>query len=243
MTFVDRFSDRAQAYAAGRPSYPLEALAAIFDGLPAPDTLYVADVGAGTGISSRLIADFGPHVLAVEPNAPMRAAGQAHPKVTWVDGIAERTTLPDASIDVVTAFQAWHWVDHPAGILEARRILRPDRRIAIVYNERDEADEFTAAYGEIVRRFAQDDTEERRANAVLACAAVDPERTTHFHFRNMQVLTREGVHQRASSSSYLPHEGADATALHIAIDDLLDEFPTERFEMRLVTIVVRIDVP
>jgi SAM-dependent methyltransferase len=243
MTFVDRFSERAQAYVAARPSYPLEAITAIVEGMAPVDSLRIVDVGAGTGISSRLLADFGPHVIAVEPNAPMRAAAQPHPKVTWVDGIAERTSLPDASVDVITAFQAWHWVDHPAGILEARRILRPNGRIAIVYNERDEDDEFTAAYGEIVRRFAQDDTEARRANARAAFASVDPARTVSFHFRNVQALTREGVHQRASSSSYLPQNGEDATALHIAIDDLLDEFPTDRYEMRLVTIVERLDVP
>ena len=65
MTFTDRFSDLATVYAQARPSYPSEAVAILIEGLGDPQTLSVVDLGAGTGISSRLIADCGPHVLAI----------------------------------------------------------------------------------------------------------------------------------------------------------------------------------
>jgi SAM-dependent methyltransferase len=241
MSFVDRFSMLAGAYVAARPSYPPASIDAMIEGLGDPAALVVADLGAGTGISSRLIAARGPRVLAIEPNAKMRAAAEADPRVEWIDGIAEATTLPDASVDAVAAFQAWHWVDHPAGVTEARRILKPGGCMAAIYNERDEDDPFTAAYGDIVRRFALESTEEMRANALEAFAAIDPARTRRFVFRNHQDLDRAGVHQRAISSSYLPQSGEAATAMHIAIDDLLDEFDADTYAMRLLTLVVRVD--
>jgi SAM-dependent methyltransferase len=243
MAFTDRFTTRAGAYASGRPSYPSPLIDAILAGLGEPAALVVADLGAGTGISSRLVADRGPRVLAIEPNAAMRNAAQAHPRVEWIDGTAERTTLPDRSVDVVTAFQSWHWVDQPVAILEARRIVRPHGRLAVVYNERGEHDPFTAAYGDIVRRHATDATEQRRANALAHVLGIDPARTTREEFRNCQTLDRAGVHARAESSSYLPQSGPAAAVLHADIDALLDRFAvTKTIEMHLVTIVVRVDL-
>jgi SAM-dependent methyltransferase len=243
MPFADRFTTRAGAYVASRPSYPNEAIDAILSGFGDPAAVAVADLGAGTGISSRLIAERGPHVFAIEPNAAMRDAAQPHRRVQWIDGTAERTSLGDSSIDVVTAFQSWHWVDHLAAIAEARRIARPDGRLAVVYNERDERDPFTAAFGAIARRYATDATEQRRANALGRVLVIDPSRTTRDVFHNRQTLDRAGTHARAESSSYLPQRGAEAAAMHADIDALLDRFAVvDTIEMHLITIVVRVEI-
>jgi SAM-dependent methyltransferase len=242
VSFTERFSERAGAYVAARPSYPVESVDVLIDGLADPASLVVADLGAGTGISSRVIAARGPLVYAVEPNAKMREAAAADPRVRWVDGTAESTTLAAASVDVVAAFQAWHWVDHPAGIAEARRILRPGGRMAAIYNERDERDPFTAGYGEIVMRYSTDATEQHRFDALAAFAAIDPLRTQRFEFVNVHQLDRAGLHQRADSSSYLPHTGEDAEAMHAEIDELFTEWERDGFvNMHLVTLVVRVD--
>jgi 2-polyprenyl-3-methyl-5-hydroxy-6-metoxy-1,4-benzoquinol methylase len=71
---LDRFSDRAADYVKYRPSYPMAAIDIILEGL-GQTPLVAADIGAGTGISSRLLADRGVRVLAIDPNAAMRAAG------------------------------------------------------------------------------------------------------------------------------------------------------------------------
>jgi SAM-dependent methyltransferase len=234
--FTDRFTTRADAYVASRPSYPLEAIEALLAGLGDPATLSVADLGAGTGISSRLVAARGPRVFAIEPNAAMRDAAQPDPRVEWVGGTAEHTTLAARSVDVVTAFQAWHWFDAAAATAEARRIVRAGGRLAVVYNERDERDPFTAGYGEVVRRYATDRTEERRAIALASVLGIDPARTTRAEFRNRQSLDRPGVHARAASASYLPQSGPAATAMHADIDALLDRFAvSDAAEMHLVT--------
>jgi len=115
-----RFSDRADDYARFRPTYPREIVDAILAGFDNPA---VADLGAGTGISSRLLADAGARVFAVEPNAPMRAQIVSSTNVTPIDGRAETTSLPEASIDIVTAFQAYHWFKPEAVFTEVARIV------------------------------------------------------------------------------------------------------------------------
>jgi SAM-dependent methyltransferase len=243
LSFTERFTERATAYATGRPSYPPEAIDAILTGLGDPASLSVADLGAGTGISSRAIAERGPRVLAIEPNAAMRANAAPDPRIEWIDGTAEATNLPAASVDVVAAFQAWHWVDHPAGVAEARRILRPGGRLAAVYNERDERDPFTAGWGDVVREFATEPTEKLRADALGAFAAIAPERTHRFEFGNTQRVDRAGMHKRVASTSYLPHEGPASDAKNRAFDALFDAHATGGFAtIHLVTRVVRVDL-
>jgi SAM-dependent methyltransferase len=242
MSFTERFGDLASAYVAARPSYPPESVDVLIEGLGDSASLAVADLGAGTGISSRGIAARGPLVYAIEPNAKMRDAADADTRVTWVDGTAEATNLPAGSVDVVAAFQAWHWVDHPAGVAEARRILRPNGRLAAIYNERDERDPFTAAYGAVVMKYATDATEQRRADALAAFASIDPARTKRFEYKNVHTLDRTGVHQRADSSSYLPKNNDAAVRMHDELDGLVDAFENDGVvKMHLVTLVVRVD--
>jgi SAM-dependent methyltransferase len=242
MSFTERFTDLAGAYVAARPSYPPESVDVLIDGLGDPAKLAVADLGAGTGISSRVIAARGPLVYAIEPNAKMRAAAAPDERVLWVDGTAEVTTLPDRSVDVVAAFQAWHWVEHGDGVTEARRILRPGGRMAAIYNERDERDPFTAGYGAVVMKYATDETEKRRADALAGFATIDPAHTQRFEYGNTHDLDRAGVHARADSSSYLPQKNEAARAMHAELDALFDRFQQDGVvRMHLVTLVVRVD--
>jgi SAM-dependent methyltransferase len=105
---IARFNDRAGDYVRYRPAYPAAAIDAIFDGLPAARNLTVADIGAGTGISARLLADRGARVIGVEPGTVMRGAAAPHPNVRWLGGRAESTGLLDCSIDLVVCAQAFH---------------------------------------------------------------------------------------------------------------------------------------
>jgi len=211
----ERFTDRAQAYVAGRPDYPDAALAALFAGAKPPADSIVADLGAGTGISARALARCGARVFAIEPNAAMRAAAAPDPRVTWLDGRAEATTLAGASVDLAVGLQAWHWFDFEATLVEARRIVRPGGRVALVVNERDERDPTTAAYGAIVRRFAAEDIEERRVRALADFTALPG--AVRAEFASAQVLDRGGFFARAASTSYLPHEGDAAAQLREAL--------------------------
>jgi len=241
MSQTDRFSGRADVYEAGRPSYPVEAIAVLLDGLGDPATLTVADLGAGTGISTRLLAAAGPRVIALEPNAPMRTKAAEHPRVTWIDGTAEATTLADASVDVAAAFQAWHWFDHDAALRELRRVVRPGGRIAVLYNERDERDPFTAAFGDLFRRYATEPIEASRTAALERFARLPGARRSDFG--NVQQVDRAGLHARIASSSYVPHEGPAAAAMAADADALFDRFAADgQVRIHLATFVVVADV-
>lgn len=237
---TQRFGDRAQAYAAHRPSYPDEAVDAVLEGLGDPSALHVADIGAGTGISSRLFADRGAHVIAVEPNAEMRKAAIDHPRVDWHAGTADRTGLPDLSVDLVVACQAFHWFATPFAMSEKRRIAR--RRAAIMQYERDERDAFTKAYGDVVRAYARDDTETMRLHALATFTHFPKAEVTRSAFTATQQLDIDGLLGRASSSSYLPNGGPEADSLRRDLTSVFEIFERAgKVELAMVTFVLVAD--
>jgi SAM-dependent methyltransferase len=219
---LDRFGDRAAAYAANRPHYPAAAIDAVLAGLGDPARLVVADVGAGTGISARLFADRGARVIAIEPNAGMRAQAKPHARVEWREGGAEATGLEERSVDVIVACQAFHWFVLPAAFAEFRRVAR--RRAALLQYERDERDAFTKEYGDVMRAYATDDTERLRRDGLGAFASFPDARVTRAVFPFSQRLDRRRLIGRAASSSYLPSGGAAADQLHRDLHALFERY-------------------
>ena len=141
---VNPFVGEGGAYDSVRPAYPDEAVAALVDaarrarGVEASgrdDALRAADIGAGTGKMSELLARSGLLVDAVEPSEAMRAQASAIEGVTWHDGVAEETGLPNDVYDIVVFAQSWHWMDPERSGLEAARILAPGGALAIVWNQ------------------------------------------------------------------------------------------------------------
>ncbi len=209
-----RFSDRAADYVKHRPGYPAAAIAAVLSGLGEPAALLAADIGAGTGIWARQIATRGVRVLAVEPNVAMRAAAAPHPLVEWREGTAEATGLADASVDLVTCAQAFHWFRPPEALAEFARILRPGGRLALVWNNRDHSDPLTRGYIGAIRAVSGEHPVEMRDfdPAVIAFdgAFTEPRLET---FPHAQRLDLEGLIGRATSASYVPREGPANAAL------------------------------
>ena len=141
---VNPFVGEGGAYDSVRPAYPDEAVAALVDaarcargadasGQDGP--LRAADIGAGTGKMSELLARAGLLVDAVEPSEAMRAQASSIEGVTWHDGVAEQTGLPNDLYDIVVFAQSWHWVDSERAGLEAERILAPGGALGIVWNQ------------------------------------------------------------------------------------------------------------
>jgi SAM-dependent methyltransferase len=145
------FSGRSEAYARYRPGYPPTAIDAILEPFHDLSAASAVDVGAGTGIASRLLADRGIRVLAVEPNADMIRSAEPHPLVSFRQAVAEETGVADSSVDLVTSFQAFHWFRFPECLREFRRILKPEGRLALVSNRWDRSDPFTRRYADLLR--------------------------------------------------------------------------------------------
>src|SRR5512141_512821 len=104
---TSRFSDRVENYVRYRPGYPAEALRVLEMECGLIPRHVIADVASGTGIWTRMLLENGNRVFAVEPNAEMRRAGErllsALPNLISTAGNAEATTLPEGSVDFVTA--------------------------------------------------------------------------------------------------------------------------------------------
>jgi ubiquinone/menaquinone biosynthesis C-methylase UbiE len=209
-----RFSSRVESYIRYRPRYPRAIIALLERECALTPASVVADVGSGTGILSELFLANGNRVFGVEPNPEMREAGQrllaGYPRFVSVDGRAEATTLPDASVDLVTAGQAFHWFDRPFARAEFARILKPGGWIVLIWNKRrKDGTPVAVAYEQLLLRYGTD------------YCAVDHENVTDemmagfFHpaamclrvFENPRTLSHRALEGYLMSASYAPEPG------------------------------------
>jgi len=216
-----RFSNRADEYARYRPTYPREAIDALLRGLGAPETLHAVDVGAGTGISSRLLAERGVRVTAVEPNREMREAAAGDSRVTFVDGTAETLPVPDGAADLVLAAQAFHWFRAAPAVREMARALKAGGRLALMWNRRSVQDAFTAGYRDALLAIGANPTLEAMESDVGAVERSGLFGATRVEtFLHTQPLDRDALVGRALSASYVPKEGPALDALVAKLDAL-----------------------
>lgn len=243
---TDRFSNRVEGYRRFRPGYPETVVAHLEGRLGRTGGLEVADIGSGTGIFSRLLLERGHRVFAVEPNAEMRGAAEAalsaSPGFVSIAGGGEATTLAGGSVDLVTAAQAFHWLDRARARAEFRRILRPPRLVALLWNDRRTDDsEFAAAYEALLQQFGTDYNEVNHRN--LGAEVFDdffgPGRWKEEIFGNEQRLDLEGLRGRVASSSYVPAPGQPGHAeMFSALDRIFEAtsengFVTMRYDCRV----------
>jgi len=138
MNPIAAYNGKATDYAAYRLPYASEVFEAVSKATGLDSTWRMADIASGTGRVSEIFIEHVARVLAVEPNGEMREqanrllnAGGAFESVA---GTAEHTTLPTASVDLITVGQAWHWFDPQAAACEFRRILKPEGWVALIWN-------------------------------------------------------------------------------------------------------------
>jgi SAM-dependent methyltransferase len=128
------FGSIAEDYDGLRPQPPREAV----DWLVPPRCGVAVDVGAGTGLFTRALVGRAVEVIAVEPDARMRAvlAGRT-PGVSVLEGSGESIPLADATVDAVFISSAWHWMDQQRAVPEIGRVLRDGGRFGLIWTSRD----------------------------------------------------------------------------------------------------------
>lgn len=134
------FTGLASNYSSYRPGYSPVLLKQLSGILGGTEGKVAADVGAGTGIWTRMLASCFSKVHAVEPNDDMRLQGQAdtsaYTNVDWKFGNGESTGLAQGSVDLVSMASSFHWVDFDKGVQEFQRILKPGGVFVALWNPR-----------------------------------------------------------------------------------------------------------
>ncbi len=145
--FARSFGGVADAYERGRPGYPTEAVQWLVGAEPTT----VLELGAGTGKLTETLVELGHDVHACEPDEEMLAVLRKKlPDIRSSASAAEQIPAPDNSFDVVVAAQCLHWFDLDRALPEINRVLRPDGRLAVVWNLRDEAMPWVRKLGRII---------------------------------------------------------------------------------------------
>lgn len=204
------FSPKVADYVASRPDYP----APLFDALRVACSLHpgaaVADIGAGTGLLTQGLLAQGYNVTAIEPSAAMRAAADqalsqfAHYRSA--QGSAEHIALPDASVDLITAAQAFHWFDVDAARAEFLRVLKPHGQVALIWNDRVLTDPLHTALNALFAKYGGPKRDallahEDRGNVSAFFGATVPQQWAwpHAHHLNEAALL-----SLVFSRSYMP---------------------------------------
>jgi ubiquinone/menaquinone biosynthesis C-methylase UbiE len=235
-----RFSGRVQAYQAYRPRFPRGIVPFLRQHGALSNGAVVADVGAGTGMLAEVFLEAGHRVLAVEPNAEMleacRTLATQQPKLEVVEGSAEATTLPDASVDLIAVGRAMHWFDWPRAHREFARILRPGGWVLNASNgHSDNGAPVSKRLSEILRKYRTDSAEadttrnfKERLQGFLDTSSCH--RTTLHHSMTVDFPTLLGY---AESLSAIPRSGE--RGYDGMVSELRAVFEEYQQEGRLVT--------
>jgi ubiquinone/menaquinone biosynthesis C-methylase UbiE len=201
---ANAFGPAAGDYERARPSYPAAAIDVLRRELGIGPGSTVCDLAAGTGKLTRLLVPSGAAVLAVEPVPGMRDELRAAvPDVEVVDGTAEAMPFPDATIDVVTVAQAFHWFRFDEALAEIRRVLSPGGGLAILFNQRDERTAWVAEMNEVIQWHSRTIARYQATDwtALLTGAGFAP--ITYDTVEWNQPMTRDLLASRVRSVSYV----------------------------------------
>jgi len=126
------WTGNASSYDRARPAPPPALLDLLTQVIHTPHPALVVDLGSGTGLSTAIWGGRAERVIGIEPNADMRneATGKVEglpeaARIEYREGLAHQTGLPDGCADVVTAANAFHWMEPTSTLDEIARILRP----------------------------------------------------------------------------------------------------------------------
>lgn len=234
------FGQAAEHYDRHRPTYPRAAVEWALGTNP----LRVVDLGAGTGLLTRVLLTAQHNVLPVEPDAEMRdELERVTPGVKSLDGSAERIPLPDDSVDAVVAGQAYHWFNADLAHPEIARVLKPGGTFAPMWNARDDSVSWVAELSEVAE-LTHDGSSAVGSGYLVDTFGHDfttPERAVFAH---SETLTADSLLKLVKSHShYLTSAASHQAEIDEGVRALASEHPDialhESFELPYLTYVYR----
>lgn len=213
MDSIESFTGKANDYTVGRPSYAPTLIEYLYSEYGLSHQSIIADIGSGTGKFAKQLLDQGSFVYGVEPNEDMRrtAANELgkYPRFQSINGTASESTIDDASVDFVTAAQAFHWFNVSAFRKECTRILKPNGNVILIWNMRDMSADVNSLNYDIISKYCP------RFRGFSNGIKVDDERITrffngnydHLEFDNPLFYDKGKFIRRSLSSSYSLQRG------------------------------------
>ena len=220
-----RFSERAKDYSIGRPSYPPDVLAKIVASLPIDLPRIAIDIGAGTGILTRMLLTNGFEVTAVEPSEQMRQECDANcadfQSYVGRAGTAESIPLESQSASLITAAQSFHWFNPQKARNECQRVLHPHGKVAILWNNRDKKDPLQQRLTSLFSAYGGERFEAQRGGLEREedVKTFFGKQVSRSVFDYEQSLTEEAFVALGRSRSYMPKPGTELD--RSAIEELL----------------------
>ncbi len=229
---LNRFNDRVSDYIKFRPDYPLVAVEWIKKMCNLPANSIIADIGSGTGIFTRHLVNGAHTFYGIEPNNQMRVAAEellsGFQNFTSMEGNSESTGLPDASIDLICAAQAFHWFKQEIAKVEFNRILKKPGYLALLWNDRKtDSSQFLKEYEELIIRNATDykQVNHKQFSLEVVQAFCGDNVVIHHKFHNEQILDFKSLMGRLFSSSYIPNKpAAKVEQIKTELKQLFDQY-------------------
>lgn len=230
---TNKFDSKGNVYSKARPSYPDALFSYLISERVINKNTVAADVGSGTGIFTVALSKFANSVFAVEPNDDMRVKAEEKFKtianITSINATAENTLLSDCSVDLITVAQAFHWFDREQFKNECKRILKPNGKVVLVWNDRDSDSEIIKDNFEVNKKYCE--------NFKGSSNGIDFSKEAFSNFFNGEfelvefcnnfIYTREDFIARNLSSSYAPKENDLIYNDYIkAVEEVFEKYQT-----------------
>lgn len=234
MDATKKFTGLADEYTQSRPGYAVEFIDCLFEKYGFSESSVIADVGSGTGKFAKQLLDRGSTVYCIEPNEDMRNVAEkelsAYENFHSVIGGAEQTTLPDNFVDFITTAQAFHWFDVQKFKNECNRIIKPNGKVFLIWNIRNELDLLNQEWSKVFQKYCPD------FKGFNGGIKRDDERIKAFFnngyeflsFDNPLYFDKEKFISRSLSGSYSLKQSDDNYTLYISeLKDLFDKYETD----------------
>jgi len=238
------FDISTEAYERGRPEYPADAVDCLIHALNLNSNKVVADIGAGTGKLTKLIQKSEAKVVAIEPVEGMRKKFSfLLPDIEILNGTAEQIPLENESLDAVLVAQAFHWFKGDEALKEIHRVLKPNGKIGLIWNARDESVDWISKLTDIIDPYEKGAPRYKSGNwkkSFDATTLFSPLR--YFKFGYVQAGDAQMVVDRIGSISFiasLPTEEKEIVLVSVA--DLVQNHPLTK-NVKTIELPYRTDV-